>query len=145
MNGIYSNEVHTGSEQFRPDCGDLLEREFGSRPWASGEKSPLESSIDFDYDFEQEFARMLDQHSIPWQYKPRTFAVEWDEDGIFIDSFTPGFYLPTRDLYLEIVAPNCRVSNERARKARLLRQEHPAIKIEVLSAAKPYQVTDCLC
>ena len=88
---------------------------------------------------------MLDQHSIPWQYKPRTFAVEWDEDGIFIDSFTPGFYLPTRDLYLEIVAPNCRVSNERARKARLLRQEHPAIRIEVLSAAKPYQVTDCLC
>ena len=146
MNAIYSNESQGRRDQFRPDFADLLVKEFGSDSrLISGERSRLASSIEFDYGFEQEFALTLDQHSIPWQYKPRTFAVEWDEDGNFIDSFAPSFFLPARDLYIELVAPDCRLSNERARKARLLRQQHPAITIEVLSCTIPYQAVERLC
>ena len=146
MNAIYSSEGQVRSDQFRPDCTNLFVSDFGSDPWLpNAENSGLATSIEFDYDFEQEFARTLDRHSIPWQYKPRTFAVEWDKNGTFIDSFTPSFFLPARELYIELVAPDCRLSNERARKARLLLRQHPAIRIEVLTCAHLYQVVERLC
>jgi hypothetical protein len=146
MNAIYSSEGEVRSHQFRPDYANLFVSDFGSGPWLlDGENSGLATSIEFDYEFEREFARTLDRHSILWQYKPRTFAVEWDENGTFIDSFTPSFFLPARDLYIELVAPDCRLSNERARKARLLRQQHPAISIEVLPCTHPHQAVERLC
>lgn len=144
MNAIYSNERPARSDEFRPDYTDLV-RDLGPDWLASGEKSRLASSIEFDYDFEQEFARSMDRHSILWQYKPRTFSVEWDEDGNFIDSFTPSFFLPARNVFIELLAPDCRLSSERARKARQLQQQHPAITIEVLSWAQPYQAVKRLC
>jgi len=146
MNAIYSSEGHVRNDQFRPDYADLLVTEFSSGLWLLNSERPgLATSIEFDYDVEQEFARNLDQHSIPWQYKPRTFAVEWDEDGNFIDSFTPSFFLPARELYLEITAPDCRLFIEKARKARLLRLQYPAIRIEVLRAERSYQAFQRLC
>ena len=127
MNAIYSSESQNNSDPFQPDISSLLVGDFDS-----GDGVRPARSFEFDYDFEEEFARALDQRDIRWQYKVRTFAVEWDEDGNFIDSFTPSFFLPARDLYIELIASDCRLSNERARKARLLRQQHPAIRIEVL-------------
>lgn len=140
MNAIYSSASQNSSDPFPPDSSNLLVGDFDS-----GERLGLPRSCEFDYDFEEEFARTLDQRDIPWQYKPRTFAVEWDEDGNFIDSFTPSFFLPARDLYIELVAPDCRLSNERTRKARLLRQQHPAIRIEVLPFLRCSQVVERLC
>lgn len=91
--------------------------------------------VEFVYDGEEEFALMLDEYEISWQYKPRTFAVEWDEEGNFVDSFTPGFYLPDLDLYVELGAPVERKSVAKAQKVRLLRQQQPRIRIELLSGA----------
>jgi hypothetical protein len=146
MNATYSNESQVRRDHFRPDFAELLVKDFGSEPrLINRESSRIATSIEFDYDFEQEFARTLDRHNIPWQYKPRTFAVEWDEEGNFIDSFTPSFFLPARDLYIELVAPECRFSNERTRKARLLRQQHPAIAIEVLPYTHSFQAVERLC
>lgn len=146
MNGTYSSEVEVTSSQFRPDCTDLLVAEYASNRWLNDcEESRVELSIEFDHDFEQEFAVKLDQHNIPWQYKPRTFAVEWDEDGNFIDSFTPSFFLPRRDLYIELVARDCRLSNERVRKARLLRHQCPEVRVKVLPLPSSYQMIECLC
>ena len=84
MNSIHSSEGQVVSDQWLPDYRDLLavDFDFGERP------GPAESN-EFADDFEHEFARRLDERGIAWQYKPRTFAVEWDEDGNFIDSFTP--------------------------------------------------------
>src|SRR5258708_74518 len=146
MNAIYSSEGHVRSDQFWPDSTNRVARDFGSVPrLINGETSSLGLSIEFDYGFEHEFAQTLDRHRIPWQYKPRTFAVEWDENGTFLDSFTPSFFLPAPCLYIELVAPDCRLSSERARKARLLRQQHPVIRIEVLPGNHPYQAVERLC
>lgn len=93
--------------------------------------------VEFAYCREEEFARMLDSHQILWQYKHRTFAVEWDEEGNFVDSFTPDFYLPAFDKYVELVATDYRAYGAKARKVRLLRQLHPDIRIELLSNASP--------
>ena len=140
MNAMYSSESQSTNDQFQPDNSGLLVGDFDS-----GERLGLARPFEFDYDFEKEFARTLDQRDIPWQYKPRTFAVEWDEDGNFIDSFTPSFFLPARDVYIELVAPECKLSNERARKATLLRQQYPAIRIEVLPFLRCSRVVERLC
>ncbi|MEK6284754.1 MAG: hypothetical protein AABO57_03335 [Acidobacteriota bacterium] len=88
-------------------------------------------SVEFANESEEEFARTLEAHRILWRYKPRTFSVEWDQEGNFVDSFTPGFYLPAQNRYLEVAAPDCRVSAI-ARKVRLLRQQYSLIKIDLI-------------
>ena len=45
---------------------------------------------------------MLDFYGVPWVYEPRTFVLEQDEDGRVTEAFTPDFYLPEQDLFLEI-------------------------------------------
>ena len=87
--------------------------------------------VEFANESEEGFARTLEAHRILWRYKPRTFAVEWDEEGNFVDSFTPGFYLPAQNRYVELARPDCRVSVA-ARKVRLLRQQYPRIKIDLI-------------
>ena len=81
------------------------------------------------------FARALDEFGIEWRYKPRTFAVEWDDEGNFMDSFTPDFYLPANDLYIELVSTDRARAAADARSVRLLRQNNPSVRIELMDAA----------
>ena len=39
------------------------------------------STSQFAHPIEEEFARILDYYGIPWEYEPRTFALEWDDEG----------------------------------------------------------------
>ena len=48
------------------------------------------------------FARILDFYGILWQYEPRTFALEWDDEGKVSLAFTPDFFLPEQNLYVEL-------------------------------------------
>lgn len=145
MNAIYSSEARIPGNNFWLESANSAVPKLGARALLSdGGSASLAAPIDFAYDFEKEFARNLDQLSVPWQYKPRTFAVEWDENGAFVDSFTPSFFLPARDLYVELVAPGCGLSSERVRKAWLLRYQHPEIRIEVLPGPPPCHAVERL-
>lgn len=86
---------------------------------------------EFENDLEVEFARMLDYYSIAWRYKPRTFAVEWDDEGNFLNSYTPSFYLLERDQYVELHTPG-QVARK-IREVRLLRQNYPEVQIKLMS------------
>jgi hypothetical protein len=97
--------------------------------------------VDFVCAWEEEFARAMDDHEVPWLYKPRTFAVEWDDEGNFVDSFTPDFYLPALDLYVQLVVAD-REAAAKARKVRLLRQQQPQIRIELLNRASPSAIEE---
>ena len=88
--------------------------------------------IEFAYASEQEFARMLDARDISWQYKPRTFAVEWDDDGNFVDCFTPDFYLSANETYIALIVRDCSEANLKVRSVKLLRRQYPEIRIEIL-------------
>jgi hypothetical protein len=99
-------------------------------------------SVEFAHAWEQEFARFLDTHQISWRYKPRTFAVEWDEEGNFVDSFTPDFYLPELNMYIELAGPGCGLSSTKARKVRLLRQQYSPIDIELIYSADFQSIVD---
>src|SRR3954451_25268685 len=51
---------------------------------------------------ELEYAKILDWYGIPWLYEPTTFVLERGEDGRVTEAFSPDFYLPDQDLYLEV-------------------------------------------
>src|SRR5262245_7114156 len=51
---------------------------------------------------EAEFARLLDFYGVRWEYEPRTFPLAHDEAGRVTLCFTPDFYLPDQDLYVEL-------------------------------------------
>jgi hypothetical protein len=99
-------------------------------------------AVEFVHPWEEDFARVLDEHQIEWQYKPRTFAVEWDEEGNFVDSFTPDFFLPVSESYVQLIAPQDREAHQRARKVRLLRQQYPRIRIDLIATLSPSAVEE---
>jgi len=98
------------------------------------EEVSIARPIEFAHPSEEEFAQALDAYGISWRYKARTFAVEWDEEGNFVDCFTPDFYLPESRMYIAL-APD-RASNAKTRKVSLLRRQHPEIRIELLHGAR---------
>lgn len=67
-----------------------------------------------------------------WEYEPRTFTLERDRDGNTVQAFTPDFYLPAYDLYIEITTLNQKLVTKKNRKARRLREQFPDVQIKVL-------------
>jgi phosphatidate phosphatase APP1 len=125
---------------FSPAIGVLALQSVDQQEWLETTERYDRNAVEFADRWEEEFARLLDEHQILWQYKQRTFAVEWDEEGNFVDSFTPDFYLPVFDKYVELARTDYRASGAKARKVRLLRAQHPEIKIELLNVASPSPV-----
>lgn len=86
----------------------------------------------FAHNSERQFAKLLDFYNIAWDYEPRTFTLEWDRDGRPAQAFTPDFYLPAYDIYIEITTLNQRLVTKKNRKARRLREQYPDVQIRVL-------------
>ncbi|HEY8598563.1 MAG TPA: hypoxanthine phosphoribosyltransferase [Thermomicrobiales bacterium] len=80
---------------------------------------------------EVEFARLLDFYHIPWLYEPTSFALNWSGDQVN-EMFTPDFYLPDQDLYVELTTMRQRLVTRKHRKIRRLRELYPAIKVRLL-------------
>jgi bifunctional protein TilS/HprT len=80
---------------------------------------------------ELEYAKILDFYGVPWMYEPRTFVLERDEEGRVTEAFTPDFYLPEQDLYLEVTVMKQSLVTRKNRKLRKLRALHPEIKIKL--------------
>ena len=72
----------------------------------------------FAHNSERQFAKLLDFYGIEWDYEPRTFTLEVDEAGNAAGGFTPDFYLPAQDLYIEITTLNQKLVTRKNRKAR---------------------------
>ena len=96
-----------------------------------GEQLPHEH-VRFAHNSERQFAKLLDFYGIAWDYEPRTFTLEVDRDGNPIQAFTPDFYLPAYDLYIEITTLNQKLVTKKNRKARRLVELHPELQIKVL-------------
>lgn len=87
----------------------------------------------FANDAEVECARILDYHGIAWEYEPHSFILEQDEDGRVLEAFTPDFYLPEQDTYLEVTVMKQSLVTRKHRKIRKLRERHPDIKIKLFT------------
>ncbi|MEZ5099169.1 MAG: hypothetical protein R3C15_05085 [Thermoleophilia bacterium] len=77
-------------------------------------------------------ARLLDFHGVPWEYEPRTFALERDADGRVVEAITPDFYLPEDDVYLEVTAMRQALVTRKRRKLRKLRARYPEVRVRLL-------------
>ena len=82
-------------------------------------------------DAELECAKILDYHGVPWDYEPRTFVLEQDEEGRVLEAFAPDFYLPDQDLYVEITLMKQSLVTRKNRKLRKLREQYPNVKIKL--------------
>jgi len=85
----------------------------------------------FNHPSEEVFANLLDFYRIPWEYEPRSFPLQWDKDGRVIEAFTPDFYLPEFDLYLELTTMKQTLVTRKNRKIKMLRAVYPHINIQV--------------
>ena len=97
----------------------------------SEERLPHET-VRFAHNSERQFAKLLDFYGISWEYEPRTFTLERDKQDRPMQAFTPDFYLPAYDLYIEITTLNQRLVTKKNRKARRLRELHPEVRVKVL-------------
>jgi hypoxanthine phosphoribosyltransferase len=80
---------------------------------------------------ELECAKVLDYYGIPWEYEPTTFVLEEAEDGRVLEAFSPDFYLPEQDLYVEITLMKQSLVTRKNRKLRKLRERYPDVKIKL--------------
>ena len=80
---------------------------------------------------ELECAKVLDYYDVAWEYEPRTFVLEEDENGRVIEAFTPDFYLPEQELYVEITAMKQSLVTRKNRKLRKLRERYPDVNIKL--------------
>jgi hypothetical protein len=88
--------------------------------------------VRFAHNSERQFAKLLDFYAIKWDYEPRTFVLERDGDGNPAQAFTPDFYLPAYDLYIEITTLNQKLVTKKNRKARRLQEMYPEVSVKVL-------------
>ena len=82
---------------------------------------------------ELECARILDFYGLRWEYEPRSFVLEEDEHGRVLEAFTPDFYLPEQDLYLEVTVMKQSLVTRKNRKIRKLRERYPDVKIKLFT------------
>lgn len=86
----------------------------------------------FVHPAEADFAAFLDFYRIRWQYEPRSFALRW-RDGRVAQMFTPDFYLPEQDLYVELTTMKQSLVTRKNRKIRRLRELYPTVNVVLLN------------
>jgi hypothetical protein len=87
----------------------------------------------FAHRSEAEFARLLDFYEVRWLYEPCAFPIAWDACGSVTEWFSPDFYLPEYDLFLEMTVQSPRLQSRKNRKIRLLRESYPDVAIKLFN------------
>ena len=88
--------------------------------------------LQFAHESEGEFSRFLDFYRVEWRYETVCFALERDAQGRVTESFTPDFYLPQFELFVELTTMKQSLVTRKNRKIRRMRQLYPNIKVKIL-------------
>ena len=89
------------------------------------------ASGSFAHPAEEEFSHLLNFYGVKWLYEPRSFPLRW-EGNRTVEMFTPDFYLPEEDLFVELTTLKQSLVTEKNRKLRHLRELYPDINIKLL-------------
>src|SRR5438874_6588318 len=92
---------------------------------------PAHSRVEFAHPSEQEFARFLDYYRIRWMYEPVSFPIAWEGTRV-AEMFTPDFYLPEHDLYIELTTMKQSLVTPKNRKLRMVRELYPELNVRLL-------------
>ena len=88
----------------------------------------------FAHASEAELARILDFYQVRWAYEPDIFPIGWSMSGEVVESFSPDFYLPDLDLYVELTTLKQKLVRKKNRKLRRLRELYPDVRIKLFYA-----------
>ena len=94
---------------------------------------PASGGSPFSNESERAFARLLDFYRLSWQYEPRSFDLAWDQDGRVTERFTPDFYIPDLDLYVEVTRMKQSLVTRKHRKLRRVRELYPDVQVKLLN------------
>ena len=100
----------------------------------AGARDAAPSTPAFAHASEAELARILDFYDVRWAYEPDTFPIGWNLDGAVVESFSPDFYLPDLELYVELTTLKQKLVRKKNRKLRRLRELYPDIRIKLFYA-----------
>jgi hypoxanthine phosphoribosyltransferase len=114
-----------------PDVPEQWRRPVKQRSRLLRRSGPPHARVAFAHPSEHEFARFLDYYRIRWAYEPVSFPIAWDGERA-VESFTPDFYLPEHDLYVELTTMRQSLVTPKNRKVRLLRELYPDVNIKLL-------------
>ena len=79
-------------------------------------------------------ARILDFYRIRWEYEPHTYPILWNLDGTVVESFSPDFWLPDLELYLEMTTLRQKLVRKKNRKLRRILELYPDIRVKLFYA-----------
>ena len=100
-------------------------------PQRGRDGSSENGAVRFAHASEGEFAGILDFYGVRWEYEPRSFPLRSEGDQVR-EMFTPDFYLPDLDLYVELTTLRQSLVTEKNRKLRRLRELFPDVNIRLL-------------
>ncbi len=111
------------------------------RPPTSPPASAAASPPRFAHASEAEFARLLTFYGVSWHYEPRSFPLRTDGDQL-LEAFTPDFYLPDYDQYIELTTMRQSLATLKNRKLRRIRELYPEINIKLLNRRDMFALLD---
>ncbi|HEU0164716.1 MAG TPA: phosphoribosyltransferase family protein [Thermomicrobiales bacterium] len=97
----------------------------------------------FAHPAEQEVARLLTFFGLRWAYEPTTFALKRHPDGRIAEAFSPDFFLPDLNLYLELTTMRQKLVTRKNRKARLLRELFPNVQLRLIYRRDYLRMMEC--
>ena len=90
------------------------------------------SKAHFAGPIEETFAKILDFYGIEWEYEPHTFPLIQDGNGKVLEAFTPDFYLPQQNVYIELTTLRPHLATYKNRRIRLMKELYPEINVKLL-------------
>jgi len=93
----------------------------------------------FAHPSEDEFTNLLDFYGVKWLYEPRSFPLKWEGDRV-LQMFTPDFYLPEFDLYVELTTLKQNLVTVKNRKMRQIQELYPDVNIKLLYRRDIYRL-----
>jgi hypothetical protein len=128
---------HTGQKRPPETCAKLAEiqrRRLANperSPYCSGTKGkrPDLGDVCFRSSWEANIARWLTHLGVRWQYEPTVFQFVPEVGGTL--SYTPDFYLPDEDRYIEV--KGWWDTKSRLRMQKMIEQ-YPTVRIEIIDA-----------
>jgi cytidylate kinase len=119
------------------ECSDLLynlvkNKEIYSLPPDELSAQVSKKPVFYKHPSEEEFAKILDMYNIEWEYEPRTFPIKWDEEGNITLAFSPDFYLPRFNTFIELTTMNQKYASEKKKKVELLKKLYPGTNINIV-------------
>jgi hypothetical protein len=128
--------THPVGEQAKTTGPAATDRSEAVRAAGGPEAPPADppAGPGFAHASEAEMARILDFYAVRWEYEPHRFPILWNLEGTVVESFSPDFYLPDLDLYLEMTTLRQRLVRKKNRKLRRLRELYPDVRIKLFYA-----------